>query len=304
MPGTLTFKPLSAKLKRNTEFLGTMDPYCRIFLGKQKVQSQVCKNGGKHPHWEDTLVLKRGNEQFCHVELKEKDWLLPDDLIGACDVNLSEVENQKRVLKWYPVSYNSKNIGQLLLEIEYKPDQAPINPKAVEPLSNQATVIQQGNAQDTCSHVQNIPASQQGHQVPPIHYPQGVYTHQQTQGFNAMRDDIYQINQGLQQQAYQPPHQNQLSYQEYPQQKETYPQLDQRNMWAPSFTEYQEDSNYPQKYPQFDSSMYQPKIENNNLQMGAQNPASNNNLNQNNPQKKQESQSFNPLRGIKGLFSK
>lgn len=31
--GTLCIKPIKAKLTRDTEFLGKMDPYCKVKLG-------------------------------------------------------------------------------------------------------------------------------------------------------------------------------------------------------------------------------------------------------------------------------
>lgn len=34
--GTLIVKPLKAKLTRDTEFLGKMDPYCKVLLGNQQ----------------------------------------------------------------------------------------------------------------------------------------------------------------------------------------------------------------------------------------------------------------------------
>lgn len=122
MPGTLTIRPLSAKLTRDTEFFGQMDPYCKITFGKQKVQGSVCKNGGKYPHWDDALILRRANEPELEIEIKEKDWLLPDGTIGTCRLNLREVESQRRVLKWFPVSYEHKPAGQILIEATFEAD--------------------------------------------------------------------------------------------------------------------------------------------------------------------------------------
>jgi len=135
MPGTLTIRPLSAKLTRDTEIFGQMDPYCKITFGKQKVQGSVCKNGGKYPHWEDALILRRDKEPDLEIEIKEKDWLLPDGTIGICRLNLREVESQKRVLKWFPVSYEHKPAGQILIEATYEADHSiPRNAPAQQPV--------------------------------------------------------------------------------------------------------------------------------------------------------------------------
>lgn len=237
MPGTIIFKPLSAKLTRNTEFFGKMDPYCRVIIGKQKLESQVCRNGGKHPHWEDTLVFKRNSEPICHVELKEKDWLLPDDLIGCCEVNLNEVESQKRVLKWYPMAFKGKPVGQVLLEISYESDMKGQQPNKTDTTVHRVveeTIVPVPQGQN----IQNIPASN----------PLEMYSQPPNQEWHT-------TNQQFNHPQFQPQPQYNMG-----QGADKYPVLGQDyqgTIWAPSYVEGQQESNnYPQIYPQFSQNIY------------------------------------------------
>jgi hypothetical protein len=53
--GTITVRPLAASLQHDVDLFGKMDPYCLITLGTQQWKSQICKNGGKTPTWNDEV---------------------------------------------------------------------------------------------------------------------------------------------------------------------------------------------------------------------------------------------------------
>jgi len=245
MPGTLTLRPLSAKLTRNTELFGTMDPYCKVVMGKQKVQSEVCENGGKNPHWESSfLVLKRTTEPVCEVEIKEKDWLLPDGTIGVCKVNINEVETQKRVLKWYPVLFKDKPAGQILIEASYESDNATsknipvpehqtVPQQIVQPILNQPQIPQPPISQAA-------PVQHDFRQ--PVHNQEGMFQGGYIHGYNPLNQA-----QPISQPAYNQPI-----------------NTHDAQMYAPPATEIHQDSNYPQKYPQFESQSYPHQYENQN----------------------------------------
>ncbi len=121
MPGTLTFKPLQANLKHDQDFIGKMNPYCKVKIGGQKFRGSVCKKGGKHPSWDDTIVVRRNDESACEIKLRDKNIFTPDSLIGACKVDLDAVAAFGRVTKWLDVIRKDKVEGQLLVEITYNP---------------------------------------------------------------------------------------------------------------------------------------------------------------------------------------
>jgi hypothetical protein len=67
----LTIFPKKAKLTRDTELFGKMDPYCKIILGNQSLQTKEHKNGGsgfniylvgKFPLWKEPLTFEIGFE--------------------------------------------------------------------------------------------------------------------------------------------------------------------------------------------------------------------------------------------------
>jgi hypothetical protein len=55
--GILTVKVKEGKLIRDTEYMGTMDPYCTITFKEQKYKTKVNDNGGKTPKWTDEFQL-------------------------------------------------------------------------------------------------------------------------------------------------------------------------------------------------------------------------------------------------------
>ena len=51
--GTLSIKPLSARLNKDLDSCGKMDPYCSITIQDQKKKSSVAEEMGKFPKWTD-----------------------------------------------------------------------------------------------------------------------------------------------------------------------------------------------------------------------------------------------------------
>jgi len=119
MPGTITLRPLEANLTHNTDLLTKMNPYCSFILGGSKFNSQICKKGGKHPHWSDAVTIPYLNETTMVIELMDKDKVTKDDVIGGCSVNLSELQGAGGS-KWYPLFYKNKPAGEILLEANFE----------------------------------------------------------------------------------------------------------------------------------------------------------------------------------------
>lgn len=120
MPGTFVFKPIEANLTHNTEWIGKMDPYCAFIVGNKRINTQVCKKGGKHPHWNDSVSIPITTESKITVELMDKDKITKDDHIGSFMIDLQEIETTGKLSKWYPVYYKNKPAGEILLETLYE----------------------------------------------------------------------------------------------------------------------------------------------------------------------------------------
>ena len=56
--GTIVIIPKTARLTRDTEMFGSMDPYVKVKYDGQKYKTKVHNGGGKNPSWNDTLSFK------------------------------------------------------------------------------------------------------------------------------------------------------------------------------------------------------------------------------------------------------
>jgi hypothetical protein len=120
MSGSIVVKPLQAKLTRDTDNFSKMDPYCQVVIGGQTVKGKVCSSGGKNPHWDDSISVKRTNEPVLHVEVKDKDTFTSDEVVGVAQVDLTKLSGSSA--QWYQLYYKQKPTGEILLEIIYTPD--------------------------------------------------------------------------------------------------------------------------------------------------------------------------------------
>jgi hypothetical protein len=119
MPGTITLRPIEANLTHNTDLLTKMNPYCVFVLGTQRYNSQICKKGGKHPVWNDSITIPIANENKILVELMDKDKITKDDVIGSFMLDINELASQQHINKWYPLFYKNKPAGEILLDADF-----------------------------------------------------------------------------------------------------------------------------------------------------------------------------------------
>jgi len=118
MPGTITFRPIEANLTHNTDLIGKMNPYCAFIVGDNIFRGQVCKKGGKHPHWDDAVTIPFTNASQVIVEVMDKDRFSRDDNIGSFMINLNELQSGGGS-RWYPLTYKNKPAGEILLETSF-----------------------------------------------------------------------------------------------------------------------------------------------------------------------------------------
>ncbi len=122
MPATITLKPIEANLRHNTDIFTRMNPYCVFVVENQRFSSQVCKKGGKHPHWSDTVTIPDSNHEKILVEVMDKDLVMPDAQIGSVMMDVQEIKLQGRNSRWYALSYKNKPAGEVLIEFVFHPD--------------------------------------------------------------------------------------------------------------------------------------------------------------------------------------
>lgn len=123
MPGTIVFKPIEANLNQGDQLRSSVSPYCIFTMGNQRFQSKSSEKGGEHPSWDDSIVMKtHDNQPLCFVEVKGKEESRSADNIGSFEVDLSEVEMEGKLKKWYPFFDKDKVVGEILMEATYTPD--------------------------------------------------------------------------------------------------------------------------------------------------------------------------------------
>jgi len=54
-----------------------------MFLGSEQKRSQMCKDGGKHPYWNDTFFFQQANpgDTMLRVQIWDDD-TFSDDMVG------------------------------------------------------------------------------------------------------------------------------------------------------------------------------------------------------------------------------
>jgi hypothetical protein len=179
MPGTYTFRPIQANLTHDTDWLGKMDPYCSFRVGPQRIKGPICRNGGKFPKWEDaTINVPATNEPSLVVDLCDKDKILHDDNIGSFVIDLQEVQSRGQLSKWYPIYWNKKPAGEILLESAFQPEiiKQPVivqQPVVVEKIVTQPVIVEEVVTKPvivekvvTEEVVSNVPF-EGGHHLPP-----------------------------------------------------------------------------------------------------------------------------------------
>ena len=170
--GKLLVKPLTAKLTRDTETFGKMDPYCKIWLENEIKKTKTHQDGGKYPSWNDTFTFQRNLECLLYLEVWDEDTISADDLIGETTISLSEVFEKKKTQIWYTISYKGKDAGKVLISLEFIPDPIEKRSQPPAPYSSAPTIPMMPGMASAMHLGYNLPQMyMQGAQAPPSAYP-------------------------------------------------------------------------------------------------------------------------------------
>jgi len=83
------------------------------------VKSHVCKSGGAFPDWNDALIVDRGYEPFCYLELKDKE-KIHDMSLGSAKIDLDEISDNRQMSRWYDIYDKDEILGQILIESTFR----------------------------------------------------------------------------------------------------------------------------------------------------------------------------------------
>ena len=162
-PGSLIIRPVCAKLTRDTETFGKMDPYCVIKLGNQIQRSAVASSAGKFPNWQDALTFRKTNEDMITIAVWDRDDASSDDLVGECTIPLGRLlGNNGRFEDWIELQYKGRKSGDIRIASTFHTD-SPATSTTGQPGK---TPVPQGQAQP-------YPYPQPGY--PQAAYPQAGY---------------------------------------------------------------------------------------------------------------------------------
>lgn len=121
--GTILITPKNAELQIEGDLIHEMETLIRIKLWDQIVKTNTSKLKGKSPVWNQNLSIIKKNDNNCMaIELWQNDEWSSHNYLGSCEINLDEIEffNKKKIAKWCELFNKEKNIGKVLVNIEWK----------------------------------------------------------------------------------------------------------------------------------------------------------------------------------------
>lgn len=113
--GTLEAKIISASLTHDTELMGQMDPYFKVFLGTSEKRTRVIKRGGKRPVWDQTLTFPMAGEEMIRFECWDEETLGMDDSVGSGSFNIRTLPPGKTKVE-VPLKFQGQSAGVLHVE--------------------------------------------------------------------------------------------------------------------------------------------------------------------------------------------
>lgn len=121
--GTLTIHPVCAKLIRDTELFGKMDPYCVVKLGGQAQKTSVMMNAGRYPCWTDKLVFRKTDQTELLISVWDKDRTTKDDLVGEATISVENLIGVNLAFDgWIDLMYKNKLSGRIRLQTHFIPE--------------------------------------------------------------------------------------------------------------------------------------------------------------------------------------
>ena len=118
--GSLALTVIEARLTRDTETFGKMDPYVKISTRQQQFKTAVKNGAGKTPMWNQTFnidVKYIGDDMTVQVYDEDPG---SDDIIGEATMKLSALCVNGGIDEWFQIAYRGKSSGQLHLKAVFK----------------------------------------------------------------------------------------------------------------------------------------------------------------------------------------
>jgi len=122
--GTVIIKPLSALLTQNKDFFDKIDPYLKVYFGKDYQKTDVAKKAGCNPIWNNEFVFKNVDLEKNVIRFEVWDHnFLKDSALGSCEYalcNLLQVQNHFNGS--FILLHKGISAGTLYCDIQFIPD--------------------------------------------------------------------------------------------------------------------------------------------------------------------------------------
>ena len=119
--GKLLLTMVEARLERDTEMIGKMDPYVVISQRMEKFRTKTQDGAGKNPVWDEIVTLDVkyiGDDLTIWVKDEE---ICEDELIGETTCKLSSLCVEGGIDDWWQLTYKGKKAGMLHMKGEWQP---------------------------------------------------------------------------------------------------------------------------------------------------------------------------------------
>ena len=137
--GSLALTVIEARLTRDVETFGKMDPYVKIISRQQNFKTNVKDGAGKTPVWNQTfnIDVKYVGDDLT-IQVYDED-VGSDDVVGVATIKLSALCVNNGIDEWFQVAHKGKSAGQVHLKSVWKPlGGAAVAPGAAQPGAAQA----------------------------------------------------------------------------------------------------------------------------------------------------------------------
>ena len=132
--GTLNIFILEARLDRDTDTFGKMDPYVVINTRMQRIRTKTAKGQGKSPSWADECMevdVKYVGDDF-HLQIFDED-MTDSDLVCESTQKLSSLCVGEGLDDWFVLTFKGKDVGKVHLKGEWHPKGEDLTPPSEEP---------------------------------------------------------------------------------------------------------------------------------------------------------------------------
>ena len=119
--GALALTVIEARLTRDTETFGKMDPYVKISTRQQEFKTNVKNGAGKTPVFNQTFnidVKYVGDDMT--IQVFDED-VGSDDVVGVATIKLSALCVNNGIDEWFQIAHKGKSAGSVHFKSVWKP---------------------------------------------------------------------------------------------------------------------------------------------------------------------------------------